>query len=120
MAFKAVHPSEIHLEPMEIRLYHARNPDSSPEMLRALSKDKFWYIRDSVASNVSTPEDCLYNLLEEKDFRIRIDAQKNLKTRGLWHGDMSKVSLSEKIYSAEAIAAGMSVSDSIDLDSVER
>ena len=120
MAFKIVEPSEIHLEPMEIRLYHARNPESSPEMLSTLAKDKFWYIRDSVAANMSTPEDCLKELLSEKDFRIRVDAEKTLKKRGLWHDDMSKPSLQEKICSAEAASAAIVASNDVHLDSVER
>lgn len=120
MAFKTVEPSEIHLEPMEIRLYQARNPDSSAELLRALAKDKFWYIRDSVAANMSTPEDCLKELLQEKDFRIRVDAEKTLKKLGLWNDSTKKVSLQDKICSAEAASASMATSNNVNIAPVER
>ena len=107
MSLKTITPSAIHMEPMEIRLYHARDPESSPEMLRALSKDAFWYVRDLVASNLNTPEDCLLSLLKEKDFRIRGDAEKTLKKRGLWREEHAKPTLDEKIQTAAATSSAI-------------
>jgi len=70
--------SDIEKEPVEIRMSRAAASDTPPYMLRQLSKDSFWYIRDLVASNAKTPRDCLEELAKEKDFRIRNDALKTI------------------------------------------
>ena len=74
----------IEKEPVECRLARAKDPETDPELLRRLSKDEFWFVRDFVASNPSTPRECLEELLQDDDFRIRGDAEKTLtKKSGL-------------------------------------
>ena len=87
-------------EPVEIRLSRARNPDTDPELLRQLSHDRFWFVRDLVASNCSTPEECLMELMEDPDFRIRGDAEKTLGTKQ----EQSKSALSQMINAASVTA----------------
>lgn len=65
--------------PVEVRLARARDPESSEDVLRHLSKDGFWFVRDYVASNPSTPKDCLEKLMRDDDFRVRTEAKKNYK-----------------------------------------
>ena len=71
-------PSSVLKEPVEIRLARAKDPLSSPDLLRVLSNDRFWYVRDFVASNKNTPLDCLNALINDSDFRVRAEASKNL------------------------------------------
>lgn len=72
------HPESIVGKPVEIRLAHARDLDSSPGLLKVLAKDSFWFIRDLVASNASTPIDCLAILTKDADFRVRAEAENTL------------------------------------------
>lgn len=87
-------------EPMECRLWRARDPESSPELLRILSEDSFWFVRDYVACNLSTPKDCLLKLLNEKDFRIREDAKRTLLKLGYTFEPRIKPSLDSQIDAA--------------------
>ena len=65
-------------EPVEIRLAYAHDRDCEPEILRVLSKDSFWFVRDFVAMNLNTPPECLLALSQETDFRIRDDALRTI------------------------------------------
>jgi len=71
-------PEGIEHEPIERRMFYAHDPRTHPDTLKLLSNDPFWYVRDLVASNPSTPHDCLLKLSLEPDFRIRHDARKTL------------------------------------------
>lgn len=72
------HPNNIEHEPMERRLFYASSPQTHPDVLRTLSEDPFWYIRNKAAENPSTPLECLMELSREKDFRIREAAEKTI------------------------------------------
>ena len=90
----------IESEPVEIRLSRAKNPDTDPELLRQLSHDRFWFVRDLAASNRSTPEDCLMVLMEDPDFRIRVDAEKTLAAQQ----EQPRAALSQMINAASVTA----------------
>ena len=90
-------PKIINREPLEVRLARAADPESPAGVLRELSKDPFWYVRDFVARNPNTPRECLEELRKESDFRIREDAEKNLAKR-------CRSSLEDKIFKAESIS----------------
>lgn len=77
-----IHPELIINEPVETRLAHAKNVDSSPELLEVLTKDKFWYVRYFVAFNPGAPNECLEILCEDSDFRVRDVAKSGLYMRG--------------------------------------
>ena len=79
MSIKRGPEFKIEDEPVEIRLSYAKNPQTHPELLRRLSRDPFWFVRDYVACNISTPKECLEELSLEPDFRIWHDAEKTLK-----------------------------------------
>lgn len=72
---------ELEALPLELCLARAQNPESSEDVLRCLSEHHFWFVRDYVASNSSTPKDCLHKLLQDEDFRVRDEAQRNLDNR---------------------------------------
>lgn len=94
-------------EPVEIRLSWAKNPKTSPDILKRLSQDSFWFVRDYVACNSSTPRENLVILSQDPDFRIRKDAEKNLKRK---EGKVRIMSSSPQI-----VNAGYTISDSITL-----
>lgn len=75
--------NDILKEPVEIRLAKAKSKKTDAELLDVLSKDSFWFVRDFVASNPNTSYDTLQYLLEDSDFRVRFEAEKNLKSRRL-------------------------------------
>jgi len=79
-----INPELIVDKAVEIRLAHAKDVDSSPELLKVLMEDKFWYVRDFVASNSSTPDEYLEILCNDKDFRVRDSAKRNLSERGVF------------------------------------
>lgn len=70
-------------EPVEIRLSRAKNKKSDQNTLDILSHDSFWFVRNFVAGNPSTSYETLKYLLEDDDFRVRFEAEKNLKKRNL-------------------------------------
>lgn len=70
-------------EPVEIRLSRAKNKKSDQNTLDILSHDSFWFVRNFVAGNPSTSYETLKHLLEDDDFRVRFEAEKNLKKRNL-------------------------------------
>lgn len=70
-------------EPVEIRLSRAKNKKSDQNTLDILSHDSFWFVRNFVAGNPSTSYETLQYLLEDEDFRVRFEAEKNLKKRNL-------------------------------------
>lgn len=70
-------------EPVEIRLSRAKNKKSDQETLDILSHDRFWFVRNFVASNPSTSYETLQYLLQDDDFRVQFEAEKNIKKRGL-------------------------------------
>lgn len=74
---------DIFNEPVEIRLSRAKNKKTDTETLDALSHDSFWFVRNFVATNPSTSLETLHYLLQDDDFRVRFEANKNLKKRGL-------------------------------------
>jgi len=92
------HMLDILDEPVEIRLHRAKDPTTSAEELRQLSQDPFWFVRDFVASNLSTPEDCLCALMKDHDFRISCDAKKTLYKK------RAALSLEQKITIAKETA----------------
>lgn len=81
-----------------------RKIKTDPEILEVLSHDRFWFVRNFVAANPSTSFETLYYLLSDEDFRVRFEAEKNLKKRALINRittaenkkDLIKVSSSEK------------------------
>lgn len=79
-------------EPVEIRLYHAHK-GTDPDVLKVLSRDTFWFVRDYVASNLNTPRECLQELTNDPDFRIRTEAERTLRK-------LEKPSLDSRIQSA--------------------
>jgi len=74
---------DIFNEPVEIRLSRAKNKKTDPETLDVLSRDSFWFVRNFVATNPSTSFETLHFLLQDNDFRVSFEANKNLKKRGL-------------------------------------
>lgn len=114
MSRKAIDPSVLPNEPVEIRLYHAKE-NCSPEILRVLSKDSFWFVRNHVAANLHTPVDCLQELLTDPDFRIQKEAERTLHKQELekrfdlsqWQQAMAKLPLNERLKAAAARASGM-------------
>ena len=70
-------------EPVEIRLSRAKNEKSDQYTLDILSHDMFWFVRNFVAANSATSYDTLNYLLQDEDFRVRFEAEKNIKKRGL-------------------------------------
>ena len=79
MSNKYIDLSALLSEPVETRLFHAHDKDCSPDILRVLSKDSFWFVRDYVALNLNTPRDCLEELMKDPDFRVRVDAERTLE-----------------------------------------
>jgi len=113
MSRKPIDLTALPNEPVEIRLYHAKE-SCDGDVLRALSSDSFWFVRDYVAANIHTPEECLLQLLEDPDFRIRKEAERTLHKQALaketepsqWQQAMEKLSLNERLMAAAARAAG--------------
>lgn len=112
---KTIIPSDLPNEPVEIRLHHAKN-GIDPEELTVLSKDSFWFVRNYVAANTCTPEDCLKILLEDPDFRVRKEAERTLhkqtvqrQSENEWQQAISKLPLNERIMAAAARVSGMSL-----------
>ena len=70
--------SDIESAPVEIRLSRAQAADTPPEVLKNLSRDPFWFVRDRVASNCITPPQILQELMLDPDFRVRAEAERNL------------------------------------------
>lgn len=81
MYLPAIDPQKLPDETVERRLTYAKYSED-PEILRALSCDSFWFVRDYTAANIHTPEDCLRNLMMDPDFRIRGEAERTLKRQG--------------------------------------
>lgn len=106
MYLPVIDPQKLPGETVERRLTYAKYSDN-PDILRALSQDTFWFVRDYVAANIHTPEDCLMELLKDPDFRIRGEAERTLAKQG--RGDLnakqSKPSLNSQIDSAAFRAA---------------
>lgn len=98
MRLPAINPLKLLSEPVECRLTYAKYSED-PEILRALCNDPFWFVRDYAASNRYTPEECLLKLLEDPDFRIQGEAQRNLNKRA--QGSV-KPALAQQVHSAEA------------------
>lgn len=70
-------------EPVEIRLSRAKNKKSDQNTLDILSHDSFWFVRNFVAGNPSTSYETLCYLLQDDDFRVQFEAEKNIRKRGL-------------------------------------
>jgi len=66
-------------EPPECRLGLASDAKTPPEVLEVLSRDHFWFVRDRVAANISTPQACLQQLLQDPDFRVQMEAERTLE-----------------------------------------
>ena len=103
------HPELIVDEPVEIRLAHAKDKDSSPELLKVLMKDKFWYVRYFVASNPSAPKECLNVLCHDGDFRVRDSAKSTLSK----YGSFDKPTLNDTLRAAKDIAQSKSVNNKL-------
>lgn len=95
-----IHPELIVDKPVETRLAHAKNVDSSPELLNILTKDKFWYVRYFVAFNPGTPNECLKTLCDDGDFRVRDAAKRNFSK----HEAFDKPTLDDALMAAKHIA----------------
>lgn len=102
-----LHPEMIVGEPVEIRLAHAKDKDSSTELFKVLMKDKFWYVRYFVSLNPSTPKECLNILCNDSDFRIRDAAKSNLSEPGVF----DKPALDDALRTAQHIAQNKSVNN---------
>ena len=98
MYLPAIDPQTLSGEPVECRLTYAKYSDN-PEILRVLSQDSFWFVRDYTASNIHTPEDCLQDLLKDPDFRIRGEAERTLarQGKGRMNAELGKPSLHSQI-----------------------
>ena len=114
MSGRQIDLSRLLSEPVETRLFYAHDKDCAPEILRVLSKDSFWFVRDFVASHMNTPEECLRELMQDPDFRVRYDAEKTLmKQTGKQHDDASswvnreKRDLEDQIQAAAVRASQM-------------
>lgn len=83
-------------ESVEIRLSRAKLHNTPPELLRLLSRDRFWFVRDFVASNPNTPEDCLLELTFDNDFRVRQEAVKTLDAKTVHFSLFSKIQDAER------------------------
>ena len=102
-----INPELIVDKAVEIRLAHAKDVDSSPELLKVLMEDKFWYVRDFVASNSSTPNEYLEVLCNDIDFRVRDSAKRNWSMRGVF----DKPALDDTLRAAKHITQNKSVND---------
>ena len=58
----------------------SKNPNTSPELLKKLSGDKSWAIRNDVASNPSTPTNVLDKLANDENKAVRINTAYNKNT----------------------------------------
>lgn len=67
----------IYDEPVEIRLYWAKNNATDKATLSLLAFDRFWFVRDFVARNKNTSINSLLHLLKDSDFRIRDSVKQN-------------------------------------------
>ncbi len=87
----------------EIRLTWASDPQTPPSVLKALSKDPDWLVRNHVATNPGTPEGCLWDLTYDPDTRVRSAAFSTLDFMGL-RLPGRRIPLSVQIQSASARA----------------
>ena len=103
MVLKQIDPSTLPDETLERRLYYAKY-SNDPVILRALSQDSFWFVRDHVAGNVNTPADCLQGLLTDPDFRVRREAERTLSRQESRSGHTTgaKAPLTEQLAAAAA------------------
>lgn len=104
-----INPKLIIDKAVEIRLAHAKDVDSSPELLKVLMEDKFWYVRDFVASNSSTPNEYLEVLCNDKDFRVRDSAKRNLSMRDAF----DKPALDDTLRAAKHIAQSKPINNKL-------
>lgn len=107
MKLPAIDPQKLLCEPVECRLTYAKYSEDA-EILRSLCEDPFWFVRDYVASNRHTPEDCLNKLLQDPDFRIQGEAQRNLNKRVQ---SSEKPRLAQQVQSAETRQAAITFSN---------
>lgn len=63
--------------PYEIRCARAKNVRTPKEDLVLLAKDTYWFVRYYAATNTNMPIDCLLELLQDNDFRIRDKVKRN-------------------------------------------
>lgn len=99
-------PERLLDEPVEIRLAWAKALDSSAEVLKVLAKDRFWYVRDFVASNINTPRECLEILCNDIDFRVRGEAERTL-IRQVSGVEFENSSLKDIISTAESLESAL-------------
>mgnify|MGYP003395178900 CR=1 FL=1 len=59
------------------RVRIAENPLTPTDILRILSTDKVWYVRESVAKNPSATIDILKKLVNDLDFYVKARAARN-------------------------------------------
>lgn len=104
-----INPELIVDKAVEVRLAHAKDVDSSPELLKVLMGDKFWFVRDFVASNSSTPIEYLEVLCNDADFRVRDAAKRNLSMRGAF----DKPALDETLSVAKHIAQNKPINNKL-------
>lgn len=84
------------------RLQRAMSERTPPSVLKDLTKDPHWFVRNQVASNKGTPEGCVQELSHDPDLRVRDSAYKNLQRMGLRSVEQGgKPSLLAQIQAAE-------------------
>jgi len=65
-------------EPFETKCFLAKDTGTTPEALDVLSRDSFWWVRDSVADNKNTSIETLKRLSKDVDFRVQDSVAHNL------------------------------------------
>jgi len=58
-------------------IYIAKDPNTTTDLLRVLSKDSSWKIKAYVAYNPNTPEDTLQDLVQDKNWEVRASIVEN-------------------------------------------
>lgn len=91
---------DLYSEPVETRLFLAKDIYTTAEALDVLSRDPFWYVRDLAAGNENCTLETLKRLHEDPDFRI----QRSVERNPVWKAyiqEKKEPTLDEKIQKSE-------------------
>lgn len=95
--------SEPEIELDESRLVLAKDPKTAPSILKDLTKDPHWRVRQHVAMNPATPEGCLWDLAYDNVPCVSSEAFKSIDALGL-RAPGYKVPILAQIHYAEKAA----------------
>lgn len=87
----------------ESRLALAKDPKTAPSILKDLTKDPDWRVRQHVAMNPATPEGCLWDLAYDNVPCVSSEAFKSIDALGL-RAPGYKVPILAQIHYAEKAA----------------